>query len=114
MRIYEAAERRDLFDDRRTATNCNQTTMVVRIRLAMHGPRNNKFFHIVAMNAKQGRDAKPIETLGIYKPSADHPDGHKTKTVEWSAQRIKYWLGVGAIPSSSAMKLFTQVRLSDN
>lgn len=73
--------------------------------------RNNKFFHIVAMNAKQARDAKPIETLGIYKPSADHPDGHKTKTVEWSVQRIKYWLGVGAIPSSSTVKLFTQGRI---
>lgn len=84
-------------------------TMVVRLRLSMHGPTNNKFFHIVAMNARQARDAKPIETLGIYKPTVLRDDGRTAKTVEWSAQRIKYWLGVGAIPSKSAVKLFTQV-----
>ncbi|PAV22372.1 ribosomal S16 [Pyrrhoderma noxium] len=71
----------------------------------MHGPRNNKFFHIVAINSKQRRDAKPIETLGIYRPKIEL--GQPTKTVEWSAARIKYWLGVGAQPSKSAVKLFT-------
>ena len=81
--------------------------MVVRIRFSMHGPRNNKFFHIVAINSKQRRDAKPIETLGIYRPKIEL--GQPTKTVEWSAARIKYWLGVGAQPSKSAVKLFTMV-----
>jgi len=101
----------DEFASSPTSLTQHKFIMVVRIRLAMHGPRNNKFFHIVAMNAKRARDAKPIETLGIYKPSADLPDGHKTKTVEWSVQRIKYWLGVGALPSKSAVKLFTQGRI---
>ena len=84
--------------------------MVVRIRFSMHGPRNNKLFHIVAINSKQRRDAKPIETLGIYRPKLDLSKDSKAKTVEWSAARIKYWLGVGAQPSKSAVKLFTMVR----
>ena len=75
----------------------------------MHGPRNNKFFHIVAINSKQRRDAKPIETLGIYRHRIDPKSDRSSKTVEWSVARIKYWLGVGAQPSKSAVRLFTQV-----
>lgn len=75
----------------------------------MHGPRNNKFFHIVAINGKQRRDAKPIETLGIYRHKIDSGKDHALKSVEWSAARIKYWLDVGAQPSKTAVKLFTQV-----
>lgn len=85
--------------------------MVVRLRLSMHGATNNKYFHLVAINNKQARNAKPIEKLGIYKPAVDRPDGGKSKTVEWSVHRIKYWLGVGAIPSKSAAKLLAQVSL---
>lgn len=62
------------------------------------------------MNSKQRRDGKPIETLGVYKPRIDPAKGEYAKTVEWSVARIKYWLGVGAIPSESAVRLFTQVR----
>lgn len=76
----------------------------------MHGHRHSKFFRIVAMNSKQRRDGKPIETLGVYKPRIDPAKGEHAKTVEWSVARIKYWLGVGAIPSESAVRLFTQVR----
>ena len=82
--------------------------MVVRIRFSMHGPRNKKFFHIVAINARQRRDAKPIETLGVFRPLVDQSI-RRGKTVEWSVDRIRYWLGVGAIPSKSAVRLFTQV-----
>jgi len=85
------------------------TTMVVRIRLSMHGTTNNKYFHLVAINNKQARNAKPIEKLGVFRPAVDRADGSKAKTVEWSVHRIKYWLGVGAIPSQSAVRLLTQV-----
>lgn len=67
----------------------------------MHGTRNNRILHLVAINQRQGRNAKPIELLGIYNPrlSPDH------KTVQWSVDRIRYWLSVGAVPSKSAVKL---------
>jgi len=74
----------------------------------MHGPRNNKFFHLVAMNGKDRRDGKPIEMLGLYRPLLDPARGKFEKTVEWSVERIKYWLRVGAIPSKSAVKLLTR------
>ncbi|TDL28502.1 ribosomal protein S16 [Rickenella mellea] len=79
--------------------------MVVRIRMSMLGSRNNKFFNLVAINGKQRRDAKPLETLGVYRPRIDQALGSKYKTVEWSADRIRYWLKVGAQPSKSAARL---------
>ncbi len=42
--------------------------MVVRIRLARHGTRNNPFYHIVAIADHKPRNALPIEKLGEYDP----------------------------------------------
>lgn len=81
--------------------------MVVRIRFAMHGTRNNRIFHLVAINQRQRRNAKPLELLGIYDPRLA-PDGEH-KTVQWSVDRIRYWLNVGAVPSKSAVKLLEMV-----
>lgn len=44
-----------------------------------------------------------MELLGIYDPALKLGDSHKT--VKWSVDRIKYWLGVGALPSKSVVKL---------
>ncbi|KIJ68551.1 hypothetical protein HYDPIDRAFT_125214 [Hydnomerulius pinastri MD-312] len=77
--------------------------MPVRIRMAMHGRRHNKIFHLVAIDQRKARDAKPAELLGIYNPALKLGDSHKT--VQWSVDRIKYWLGVGAVPSKSAVRL---------
>lgn len=81
--------------------------MPVRMRLAMHGRRNARIFHLVVAQSTKARDAKPIETLGIFSPRLK-PDV-RTKTVEWSVDRINYWLGVGAEPSKAAVRLLTLV-----
>ncbi|KAH7910873.1 ribosomal protein S16 domain-containing protein, partial [Hygrophoropsis aurantiaca] len=77
--------------------------MPVRIRMAMHGCRHNRIFHLVAIDQRKRRDAKPMELLGIYDPALKL--GEAYKTVKWSVDRINYWLGVGALPSKSAVKL---------
>ena len=81
---------------------------VVRIRLALHGPIHNKIFHLVATTARNGRDRAPIETLGVFDPRLK--PGEKHKTVEWSVDRIGYWLHKGAIPTKAATKLLVMVR----
>ncbi|OSX67349.1 hypothetical protein POSPLADRAFT_1107185, partial [Postia placenta MAD-698-R-SB12] len=81
--------------------------MAVRLRLAMHGPRHNRVFHIVAIHGTRGRNAKPIETLGKFNPRIT--PGETTKTVEWSVNRIRYWLGVGALPSKTVERLLALV-----
>ncbi|KAJ3332093.1 hypothetical protein HDU76_001300 [Blyttiomyces sp. JEL0837] len=70
--------------------------MVVRIRLARWGARNNPFFGIVVANSRSARDKKHLERIGTYNPI---PDKDKVKHIELNTERIKYWLGVGAQPS---------------
>jgi len=77
--------------------------MVVRMRLAMHGQRHKHIFRLVVINSLKARNAKPIETLGIYDPAMTLSEKHKT--VEWSVNRIKYWLGVGALPTKPVVRL---------
>lgn len=86
----------------------NPSPMTVRLRLAVHGVRHNRIFHLVAVNQRKRRNAKPIELLGVYRPRVEPQSPHKS--VEWSVDRIKYWLGVGAQPSDSVVKLLTKVR----
>ncbi|KAF7310829.1 Ribosomal protein [Mycena chlorophos] len=77
--------------------------MPMRIRLAMHGKTHQKVFHLVAIHQRTRRDARPAELLGVYNPHA--APGQTHKTVQWSVDRIRYWLHVGAVPSKSVVKL---------
>ncbi|KAF8592089.1 ribosomal protein S16 [Ramaria rubella] len=77
--------------------------MTVRLRMSIHGKRNNRIFHMVAIDLRKRRDAKPIETLGIYQPALKH--GDREKRIEWSVERIRYWLSMGAQPSKTFERL---------
>lgn len=76
--------------------------------MSMHGPRNRRIFHINVVEGRKRRDAKPAELLGIYDPHV--PVGENTKKIQWSVDRIRYWLSVGAQPSTSVVKLLELVR----
>lgn len=86
------------------SSGCTLTKMPMRLRLAVHGTRNDRIFHLVAINQRLRRNGKPTELLGIYDPRLK-PGGRDYKTMEWSVGRIRYWLDVGAIPSKSVVKL---------
>ena len=82
--------------------------MPVRLRFSLHGRRNNRIFHLVAIDLRKRRDAKPIELLGVYDPRLRL--GHEHKTMHWSVERILYWLEKGgAQPSKSVVKLLEKV-----
>jgi len=84
-----------------------KSNMPIRLRMAMHGGTHKKVFHIVAIDSKLRREAKPTELLGIYDPhSVDHQN---TRLVRWSVNRLRYWLSVGAVPSKSVAKLLQLV-----
>jgi small subunit ribosomal protein S16 len=83
--------------------------MPVRLRLSLHGSRNNRIFHLVATDIRKRRDGKPIELLGIYDPRLR--PGQEHKTIHWSVDRIMYWLNKGgALPSKTFVKLLEKVR----
>jgi small subunit ribosomal protein S16 len=81
--------------------------MPMRLRLSVHGLRNNRIFHLVAIDGRRRRDGKPVELLGIYQPHLK--PGEDKKVVEWSVDRIRYWLHVGATPSKSVVRLLELV-----
>jgi small subunit ribosomal protein S16 len=76
--------------------------MAIRLRLAMHGRRHRKVFHLVAIDSQLRREAKPAEVLGVYDPHSTEGDA---RVIRWSVNRIRYWLDVGATPSKSALKM---------
>uniref|UniRef100_A0A7S1U1H1 30S ribosomal protein S16 n=1 Tax=Phaeomonas parva TaxID=124430 RepID=A0A7S1U1H1_9STRA len=71
--------------------------MVVRLRLQRFGRKALPFYRIVAANARTPRDGKCLEYLGNYNPVPHKITGEKE--VQLNADRIRYWLAVGAQPS---------------
>src|SRR6516164_3461335 len=71
--------------------------VAVRIRMKMHGRKHRHYFRIVAIDHHQPRDGRVLEELGSYDPHIKNTD----ERVVLIPDRIKYWMGVGAIPSDN-------------
>jgi small subunit ribosomal protein S16 len=70
--------------------------MSLKIRLARGGAKKRPFYSIVVADSRSPRDGRFIEKLGTYNPMLDR--GHAER-VTLKEERIKHWLGVGALPS---------------
>eukprot|EP00123_Amoebidium_parasiticum_P019399 comp25018_c0_seq1/m.46940 comp25018_c0_seq1/g.46940 ORF comp25018_c0_seq1/g.46940 comp25018_c0_seq1/m.46940 type:complete len:123 (-) comp25018_c0_seq1:184-552(-) len=79
--------------------------MVVRLRLQRFGHRHRPFYNIVAADARSKRDGKCIEKLGTYDPL---PTEMGNKLVTIKAERVKYWMAVGAQPTDKVRFLLGQ------
>lgn len=66
------------------------------------GRKHRPYYRIVAIDSRQPRDGKIIEELGSYDPMIPDTD----KRTRLKADRIKYWLSVGAQPSEHCQILF--------
>lgn len=89
---------------------------LVRIRLARFGRVNSPLYNIVVARSHKARDAKPIEVLGTYNPvpkplkkSEVKKGVIPTKEVALDFDRAKYWIGVGAQPSDTVVRLFQKL-----
>mgnify|MGYP001547824002 CR=1 FL=1 len=69
--------------------------MAVRIRMKKLGRKHRPFFRICAMDRRAPRDGRVIEELGYYDPMCKEKDARAVL----KADRIDYWLSVGAQPS---------------
>lgn len=65
------------------------------------GRKHRPYFRIVAIDHKQPRDGRVIEELGSYDPMIKDTDSR----VQLDAARVKYWMGVGALPSEKVAVL---------
>ncbi len=75
--------------------------MSVRIRMKKMGRRHRPFYRICAMDARTPRDGRVLEELGTYDPMVSDADAR----VLLKADRINYWLGVGAQPTDKVRVL---------
>jgi len=74
---------------------------MVKIRLKRFGRRNRPFYRIVAIDSRFRRDGRAIEELGYYDPL----EKDESKQVKINAERVQYWLSVGAQPSETVESL---------
>jgi small subunit ribosomal protein S16 len=67
----------------------------VRIRMKKLGRSHQAFFRICATDKRAPRDGRVLEELGTYDPRVKDTDARAIL----KADRVDYWLGVGAQPS---------------
>ncbi len=82
--------------------------MSVKIRLARGGAKKKPFYRIVAANIESPRDGRFLETLGTYNPMVD------PAAITLKDERIKYWLGVGAKPTTTVKSILKKEGLFSN
>ena len=75
--------------------------MAVRIRLKKMGRKHRPFFRLCAMDGRTPRDGRVIEELGTYDPMVPYEDARALI----NAERVQYWLGVGAQPTEKVKVL---------
>ena len=80
---------------------------MVRIRLRRTGLRHQTSYRIVVADKESPRDGRFLEIIGSYNPRTD------PSTVQVDEDRVYHWMGVGAQPSESVMKIFKSVGLVD-
>lgn len=75
--------------------------MAVKLRLKRFGRIHRAFFRLNAIDSHCPRDGRVIEELGLYDPL----EKDKAKAVKLNRERIEYWLGVGAVPTETVVRL---------
>lgn len=73
--------------------------MAAKIRLKRMGKIRNAQYRIVVMDSRTKRDGRAIEEIGIYQPKSE------PSVIEVKSERAQYWLGVGAQPSETVVKI---------
>jgi len=72
--------------------------MAVKIRFTRIGKKHAPVYRIVATDSRRKRDGKFLENLGTYNPMTK-------EIVQFHADRIAYWISVGAIVTDSVQRL---------
>jgi small subunit ribosomal protein S16 len=79
---------------------------MVVIRLARGGSKKRPFYNIVVANSQNRRDGRFIEKVGFYNPVASGA----AESLRVAADRVSYWVGVGAQLSPTVTRLVTQAQ----
>ena len=79
---------------------------MVKIRLSRHGAKKTPYYHLVVANSEAPRDGRFLEQIGTYDPSRPKEE------IRIRADRLEYWLGVGAGPTERARRVINDFKRS--
>jgi small subunit ribosomal protein S16 len=79
---------------------------VLMIRLSRIGKKKKPFYRVVVIERTRPRDGRVRELVGTYDPLK------KPAEVKLNAERIKYWLGVGAQPSDTVRSFIRSQKIA--
>ncbi len=80
---------------------------MVAIRLRRTGKTKQPSYRLVVTDKRSPRDGRFIEIVGHYHPV------RQPKELVVKSDRVRYWLGVGAQPSDTVVRLLKQVNVLD-
>lgn len=80
---------------------------MVKIRLRRTGKTKQPSYRLVVADSRSPRDGKFIEIIGHYSPI------QSPKVLEINADRVRYWLGVGAQPTETVVSLLKKQNILD-
>ena len=75
---------------------------MLKLRLSMGGTKKRPVYKIVVADSKFPRDGRFIEKLGFFNPLLPK---EKKERVGLDQERIKYWLGQGAKPTTRVARI---------
>ncbi len=78
--------------------------MAVKIRMTRMGRRHRPFFRINAVESRTPRDGRILEKLGHLDPIEKNPE----KQLVLNLERIKFWMGQGAVPSETVAEILVK------
>jgi small subunit ribosomal protein S16 len=76
--------------------------LAVAIRLTRVGATKRPAYRVIAIDKRRSRDGRALEILGFYDPLTE------PATVQLETDKIKAWIGKGAQPSETVVKLMAQ------
>lgn len=77
--------------------------MSVKIRLKKFGSKARPYYRIVVQDARQPRDGRTLDELGIY-----HPIEAEEKQVAFDADKVRSWLNKGAQPTDTVKSILNR------
>ena len=75
---------------------------MLKIRLSRGGTKKRPVYKVVIADSRRARDGKFIEKVGFFNPLLPKD---KKERVGLEAERIKYWLGQGAQPTTRVARI---------
>jgi small subunit ribosomal protein S16 len=81
---------------------------MVKLKLKRLGRTHVPFYRLAAMDSRTRRDGRVLEELGLYDPAHADP----AQQVRLDAERIRYWLSVGAQPTPTVRDLLRRHGIS--